>query len=94
MRVTWQGLFLHDGLILEGEEQAVERGGEDGGEQWGEYGGGDEPDDEGVPLPSPEEAGGVPRVIAYACKECGPVEGEASGVEDGVASADEDEKED
>ena len=92
MTLSSRDLFFDDGLVLKGEKEAIEGGGEGGGEQRGEDGGSDEPDDEGVPLPGPEEAGGVPWVVADAGEECGPAEGEAGGVEDGAARADEDEE--
>lgn len=78
---------------MEGLKEAVEGGGEGRGEQGGEDGDGDEPDDEGVPLPGPEETGGVPWVVADAGDEGVFVEGKAGGAEEGDAGPDEDEEE-
>ena len=69
----------------------AEEWGEERGEEGDENGGEEEPRNKGVPLPGPEEAGGVERVMVEAGDEGGAVERERAGVEEALAEADEDE---
>ncbi len=78
---------------MEAVEEALEHGSEDGDEGGDGDSGEDCPDDEGVPLPGPEQAGGRPGVMADGVEERVAFEREAAGVEEDVADLDEDEEE-
>ena len=84
---------LRGGMEVDAGFEADEHGGEDEDEQRHRDHGEDGPDDEGVPFPGPEETGGVDGVVADGGEERLAMERHASGVEELVAHADEDEEE-
>lgn len=78
-------LFL--GVVVEGEEQALEGWVQGGGEQRGEDGCGDEPDDDRVPLPGPEQVGGGPRALAHEAENGVGGDGRRAGAEEDLSGA-------
>ncbi len=82
-----------DLFVVEFGVEAGEDGGEDRGQDGAGDGGDNGPDDEGVPLPGPEDAGGGPGMNAGSVKQRVAFEGETPGVEELVAELDEEEEE-
>jgi len=80
-------------MFLDLVEQAVQHGGEDRDHERGCDCAEDGPDDERVPLPRPQGAGGCDGMMACAVEEFMAAERHSSGVEDAVADLDEDEEE-
>ncbi len=81
------------GVVMEALLEAGEQRREDGDKGGYEDGGDQDPDDEGMPLPGPEEARRIPWVVAGGGEEGPSMHREMASVEDLVASADEDEEE-
>ena len=78
-------------VVVELQEQAAQDGVERGGEQWGNDGSSQEPDNEGVPLPGPQNPGGCPRVCAHRMNEVSGGEWRRAGAEEDLAGAEVDE---
>lgn len=77
---------------MELEEETLQRGAQDEGDERDQRGGEEGPDDEGVPLPRPEHAGGGEGVVTHGAEESLTVQRELAGVEDAVAYVYEDEE--